>query len=162
MTAVCSVLWPKPGPQDPRHRLTTPGASYSLLFILPRKCFYLKLKLLGNLLELDGYARLSGFPVSLGIHQNQESTESINEQLDHWCLHKALVCESTRGLHRGGGPGPMSHTGPKPKHLGLHEGHAFYILVLYVCTRAKSLQSCLILCDTMDRSPPGSSVHGIL
>ena len=27
---------------------------------------------------------------------------------------------------------------------------------------AKSLQSCLNLCDTMDRTPPGSSVHGIL
>ena len=28
--------------------------------------------------------------------------------------------------------------------------------------RAKSLQSCLILCDLMDCSPPGFSVHGIL
>ena len=27
---------------------------------------------------------------------------------------------------------------------------------------AKSLQSCPTLCDTMDSSPPGSSVHGIL
>ena len=27
---------------------------------------------------------------------------------------------------------------------------------------AKSLQSCLTLCDSMDCSPPGSSVHGIL
>ena len=31
------------------------------------------------------------------------------------------------------------------------------------CLRAKSsLQSCLMLCDPMDCSPPGSSVHGIL
>ena len=30
----------------------------------------------------------------------------------------------------------------------------------HVC--AKSLQSCLTLCDSMDCSPPGSSVHGIL
>ena len=28
--------------------------------------------------------------------------------------------------------------------------------------RTKSLQSCMTLCDPMDRSPPGSSVHGIL
>ena len=28
--------------------------------------------------------------------------------------------------------------------------------------RAKSFQSCLTLCDPMDCSPPGSSVHGIL
>ena len=27
---------------------------------------------------------------------------------------------------------------------------------------AKLLQSCLTLCDPMDRSPPGSSVYGIL
>ena len=27
---------------------------------------------------------------------------------------------------------------------------------------AKSLQSCLTLCDPVDGSPPGSSVHGIL
>ena len=27
---------------------------------------------------------------------------------------------------------------------------------------AKSLQSCLTLCDPVDCSPPGSSVHGIL
>ena len=30
------------------------------------------------------------------------------------------------------------------------------------CLSAKSLQSCLTLCNPMDRSPPGSSVHGIL
>ena len=29
-----------------------------------------------------------------------------------------------------------------------------------VCLRAKSLQSCLTLCNPMDCSPPGSSVHG--
>ena len=30
------------------------------------------------------------------------------------------------------------------------------------CVLAESLQSCPTLCDHMDRSPPGSSVHGIL
>ena len=30
-----------------------------------------------------------------------------------------------------------------------------------VCVHAKSLQSCLTLCDTMDCNPSGSSVHGI-
>ena len=34
-------------------------------------------------------------------------------------------------------------------------------LVQSLCC-AKSLQSCLTLCDPMDCSPPGSSVHGIL
>ena len=33
---------------------------------------------------------------------------------------------------------------------------------LYVCVHAKSLQSCLTLCNPMNYSPPGSSDHGIL
>ena len=33
---------------------------------------------------------------------------------------------------------------------------------LYACLCAKSLQSCPTLCNPMDCSPPGSSVHGIL
>ena len=32
----------------------------------------------------------------------------------------------------------------------------------FYCVRAKSLQSCLTLCDPMDCSPPDSSVHGVL
>ena len=35
-------------------------------------------------------------------------------------------------------------------------------LYIYVCLCAKSLQSCLTLCDPIDCSLPGSSVHGIL
>ena len=31
-----------------------------------------------------------------------------------------------------------------------------------LCVRAKSLQLCLTLCNPMDCSPPGSSVHGVL
>ena len=35
-------------------------------------------------------------------------------------------------------------------------------MMLLVCAAAKSLQSCPILCDSMDGSPPGSPVPGIL
>ena len=35
-------------------------------------------------------------------------------------------------------------------------------LCVCVCVRAQSLQLCLILCNPRDRSPHGSSVHGIL
>ena len=35
-------------------------------------------------------------------------------------------------------------------------------IAVLLCVCAKSLQSCLTLCDTMDYSLPGSSVHGIL
>ena len=34
-------------------------------------------------------------------------------------------------------------------------------LIAAAATAAKSLQSCLTLCDPIDGSPPGSSVHGI-
>ena len=34
--------------------------------------------------------------------------------------------------------------------------------VTYAAAAAKSLQSCLTLCDPIDRSPPGSPVPGIL
>ena len=33
---------------------------------------------------------------------------------------------------------------------------------MYICLCAQSLQSCPTLCDPMDCSPPGFSVHGIL
>ena len=33
---------------------------------------------------------------------------------------------------------------------------------MYLCLHAKLLQSCLTLCNPLDCSPPGSSVHGIL
>ena len=36
------------------------------------------------------------------------------------------------------------------------------IYILHMCMCAKSLQSCLTLCNPMDCSSPGSSVHGIL
>ena len=36
---------------------------------------------------------------------------------------------------------------------------SFFIALL---VHAKSFQACLTLCDPMDCSPPGSSIHGIL
>ena len=36
------------------------------------------------------------------------------------------------------------------------------LCVYFFCLHAKSLQSCLILCNPVDCSPPGFSVHGIL
>ena len=35
-------------------------------------------------------------------------------------------------------------------------------MCIYICTRAQFFQSCLTLCDPMDCTPLGSSVHGIL
>ena len=60
----------------------------------------------------------------------------------------------------------------KPKLGNIFKGIGLKIIILYISAwtlkvirhrlHAKSLQSCLTLCDPMDCSPPGSSVHGIL
>ena len=36
------------------------------------------------------------------------------------------------------------------------------LIYMYTAAAAKSLQSCLTLCDPVDGSPPGSAVPGIL
>ena len=36
------------------------------------------------------------------------------------------------------------------------------LVLIITCVHGKSLQLCLTLCNPMDCSPPGSSVHGIL
>ena len=41
-----------------------------------------------------------------------------------------------------------------------HQGSPHIYISLYACLHAKSLQSCLTLCDPMAYSLPGSSVHG--
>ena len=44
----------------------------------------------------------------------------------------------------------------------IHNGKEHEKEWIYVCMRAKLLQWCLTLCNPMDFSPPGSSIHGIL
>ena len=39
---------------------------------------------------------------------------------------------------------------------------SYFILIHIIGVHAKLLQWCLTLCNSMDHSPPGSSVHGIL
>ena len=50
------------------------------------------------------------------------------------------------------------------RHIKLHLCSYFATLMLIICVYmyAKSLQSCLTLCNPMNCSPSGSSVHGIL
>ena len=67
-------------------------------------------------------------------------------------------------------PGDLPNTGIKPRLLYLlhwQEGSLPLVpprkpLPLAAPAAAKSLQSCPTLCDPIDSSPPGSSVHGIL
>ena len=39
---------------------------------------------------------------------------------------------------------------------------SFHVFKIYVEEEVLVIQSCLTLCDPMDYSPPGPSVHGIL
>ena len=75
------------------------------------------------------------------------------EILHKLSYNKFLVFEGCKVMHQGEYTGSewlepqMYHAGP---------------LCLHACMHAKSLQSCLTLSKTMDCSPPGSSVLGIL
>ena len=46
--------------------------------------------------------------------------------------------------------------------MGLKELFYVSIVVVAAAAAAKSLQSCLTLCDPIDSSPPGSPIPGIL
>ena len=61
------------------------------------------------------------------------------------CIGVSSTCMSTQAYR---------HT-PKTSYA------VFYLGLYYYCVHAKSLQSCLTLCDPMDYSLPGSPVHGI-
>ena len=58
---------------------------------------------------------------------------------------------------------------PKAKPMGFWQkrkaeksSHVLGSMCMQACMCAQSFQLCLTLCDLMDCSPPGSSVHGIL
>ena len=67
-----------------------------------------------------------------------------------------------RSSHCWENPTPNSPTVPRNQGLREWEGRSdsLWIIIYYVLCSVTQL--CLTLCDPMDRSPPGSSVHGIL
>ena len=74
-----------------------------------------------------------------------------------------------RGVNKVPGLGSvslLSNTEERPgdsrKASGPVQSSLVYLVTVCACVRAESLQSCLILCDPMNCSPPGSSVHRIL
>ena len=55
-----------------------------------------------------------------------------------------------------------SHLGNVPRSLCSIVCLHSVVCFMHACVCAKSLQSCLTLCDPVAHSPPGPSVHGIL
>ena len=75
------------------------------------------------------------------------------QSLNHWTTEEVPSFERTQpALARG--QEPLASCELWVPSLELQFSH--------LCMRAKSLQSCSIVCDPMDYSPPGFSVHGIL
>ena len=54
----------------------------------------------------------------------------------------------------------VGHNFVTKQQLNTHT-HTYMCVCMYVCVCAKSPQSCPTLCDPVDCSLPGSSVHGI-
>ena len=73
--------------------------------------------------------------------------------LIEWMMDLRPVCLDVSASH------PWWHTGLFLPHGFLLWAH-YLIFIKHMCVCAKSLQSCLTLCDSMD--PPGSSVQGNL
>ena len=72
-------------------------------------------------------------------------------------IYKNIFTWCTFVLHK-----PLAGTGTDSCHHAVKGVMFGYNRCLTCFVRAKSLQSCLTLCDAMDHSPPGSSVQGIL
>ena len=68
-------------------------------------------------------------------------------------IFSALICYPCHACF-------ITHILPPSQALRKGDQHPWEAISLIMC--AKSLQSCLTLCDPMDSSPPGSSVQGIL
>ena len=75
---------------------------------------------------------------------------SIPEILQTWILKWVAMCS-----------GDLSDSGVKPTSLTFPElAGGFFTTAAAAAAAAKSLQSCLTLCDPIDGSPPGSPVPG--
>ena len=69
------------------------------------------------------------------------------------CFSRVQLC---------GTPKMAAHQAPPSLGFSRQEHEWVAISFFNVCMHAKSLQSCPTLCNPMDSSPPGSSVHGSL
>ena len=67
-----------------------------------------------------------------------------------------LLSDQTQGSQSLLSPGSQQHPSP------CVSGWKYSLISQNLCVCAQLLQSCLTLCDPVDCSPPGSSIHGIL
>ncbi|CAI9176833.1 unnamed protein product [Rangifer tarandus platyrhynchus] len=97
-------------------------------------------------------------PKDCGLRTSSEPGYIVG-QLTLWCLpvSLSLIPEAGQGL--------KSHLGHSPAHFELRRGNPVLSLpsTSFLNSQPKVLvaQSCPILCDPVDCSSPGFSVHGI-
>ena len=128
------------------NKLFSYNPAIMLLGIYPKKA---KTYIHPNL-HIDVY---SIFILSIFIH-NCQNWEAIRIPLGNWVNKPTLVHPS---IH------PKEHySALKSNEQSSHEEDMEETWMHTARVHAKSLQSCLTLCDPMGYSPPGSSVHGIL
>ena len=98
-------------------------------------------------------------PVLLGEQHHRVKAEKRLTRWEKWRMGWRRICSSVRPGRTEG----LGHPAWGTAGLGKTSDHPHLWEVLSgACVHAKSLQSCPTLCNTLDRSPPGSSVHGIL
>ena len=101
------------------------------------------------------------FPLTKALSSAFSWSFSHESRLAHWCSFFALRSCCLSGLLC---PLVFYKMRKLEKVLSSHsllENVVLPSLYVCVCVCANSLQSCLTLCDPMEYSPPGSSVHGI-
>ena len=92
-------------------------------------------------------------PPSMGFSRQEHWSRVPLPQYNPGDIHQQVLLLKTRGTLSSPGAFLFCPSTIKTTYM---------ISFIYICVHAKSLQSCSTLCNTMDCSPPGSSVHGIL
>ena len=94
----------------------------------------------------------------LDFFRNQDRKHSIINKSISPVKNKKSAEAMAEMERNSGGRHDLPTRGQHPRSwLGLNPG---FLVQVWVCMRAQLPQLCLTLCDPMDCSPPGSSVHG--
>ena len=103
-----------------------------------------------------------------GLGWSMQACWSLLQQTESLVIVKTLSCGMWDLVPWSGiEPGLLALGIRTLDHKGSSSLESLFIIIKYIASphfpyHHTHVQSCLILCDSMDHSPPGSSVHGIL